>query len=623
MAVLRRTRAVAALGLTLAASAASSQTSNGPSKSYPATNHTVTPAPFQGEGKARPPVSDWRLEQQRRDRELADYLARKPVAYRWFADFPFGVSSGVPYIILRLLPKIAPQEWGSKENFLDVVGLFKDEREPNFPIARGFGWTGLARDDPFGAVDFAALSCGSCHIGRVRLDDGSLRYIDGGVNSQFNLVQYRVRVINTIKAMTEGAATPEEKLERATAAILAVLDKAHAEDRNFFYQDYAFGRRKFDAAYEEKQIQLFRQNAAELVKGFIGRAELELDSFLALLAKNYKGLEGPMTTGFGGMADATGVSSSFVFVARKARGESVDPDTLLPPAPGITDFMAVWEQEKRKVRWNADRTALIDGGGQWNGNIPIPMFRNLAAELTLGLGADTDLRVGAFAVDLLGGLPAPPYPFSVDMALAKKGEALFAENCAGCHKPHNGRVYDLGTDLGRAHVVSQTIAASARASFTKICSPTQTITMPPEGAEIKPCAEFEGVSLADRPQFAMADPTAHEGYNALPLGGVWAQAPYLHNGSVPTLYHLLVPSERPAVFIKGRLDYDRSLVGFSWREERGARQEDGYRFDTTVFPALSNKGHDKNVIEEGNSWKLDWSDDKEGAMAIVEYLKMF
>ncbi len=571
MAILRWMRAVAALGLTVAASTSSPQTSNESSKSFPATNHT---APYQGEGEARPAVSDWRAEQQRRDRKLVDYLARKPVAYRWFADFPFSLSSGVPYLIVRLLPEIAPQEWGSKQNFLDVVGLFKDEREPDFPIARGFGWTGLAREDPFGAVDFAALSCGSCHIGRVRLDDGSLRYIDGGVNTQFNLVQYRVRVVNTIKAMTEGAATPEEKLARATTAILAALDNAHAEDKNFFYHDYAFGRRKFDAAYEEKQIELFRQDSAELVKGFIGRAELELGSFLALVGKNYKGLEGPMTTGFGGMADATGVSSSFVFAARKARGESVDPEMMLPPAPGITDFMAVWEQDKRKVRWNVDHTALIDGGGQWNGNIPIPMFRNLAAELTLGLGTDTDLRVGAFAVDLLDGLPAPPYPFPVDMALAKKGEALFAENCAGCHKPHNGKVYDLGTDLGRAHVVSQTIAASARASFTKICSPTQTVTMPPDGEQIKPCAEFEGVSLVDRPQFAMADPTVHKGYNALPLGGVWAQAPYLHNGSVPTLYHLLVPSERPAVFIKGRLDYDRSLVGFSGvrREARATRR---------------------------------------------------
>ena len=39
------------------------------------------------------------------------------------------------------------------------------------------------------ARDFAALSCGACHVGRVRLDDGGIRYLDGGVNTQFNLVQ--------------------------------------------------------------------------------------------------------------------------------------------------------------------------------------------------------------------------------------------------------------------------------------------------------------------------------------------------------------------------------------------------------------------------------------------------
>ena len=53
---------------------------------------------------------------------------------------------------------------------------------------------------------------------------------------------------------------------------------------------------------------------------------------------------------------------------------------------------------------------LVDGGGQWNGNIPLPVYRNLAAELTVGLGADTDLRVDVLAEDLLrpGRLRAPP-----------------------------------------------------------------------------------------------------------------------------------------------------------------------------------------------------------------------
>lgn len=567
-----------------------------------------------------PSGGEWRAEQERRLKALDAYISRKPVAYRWFADFPFGLTDGAPFIILKLLPKLAPEEWGSADNFLDVAGLFIDGRDPTYPIARGFGWTGLARDVPSGAVDYAALSCGACHIGRVRLDDGSLRYLDGGVNAQFNLVQYRVRVENTIKKITAGAMTPEEKVERATRAILTALDQAHAQDKNYFYKNYSFAGRRFDAAYETRQIELFMQDAPAIVGKYLTRAGLEYVSLLDLVYKNYKGFEEQMTQGFGGMADATGVSTSMVYAAAEARGESPDPTTSLPPTPGITDFMAVWEQEKRLARWSPDHTLLVDGGGQWNGNIPIPIFRNLAAELTLGLGADTDIRIAAFSEDLLRDLPAPVYPFPVDLALAKKGAALFEENCAACHRPHNGKVYDLGTDLGRARVVSDIIAKNARDSFTKICPPTRVVEMPPSGDRIAPCAKFEGVSLENRADVSMADPATHEGYNALPLGGVWAQAPYLHNGSTPTLYHLLVPRERPAVFIKSRLDYDKKLVGFSWEPAQKLSRE-GYRFDTTSFPALSNKGHDKDVVEDGKTLKLDWSDDVPGAMAIVEYLK--
>lgn len=567
-----------------------------------------------------PGGGEWRAEQDRRLKALDAYISRKPVAYRWFADFPFGLTEGAPFIILKLLPKLAPEEWGSADNFLDVAGLFIDARDPTYPIARGFGWTGLARADPNGAVDYAALSCGACHIGRVRLDDGSLRYLDGGVNAQFNLVQYRVRVKNTLEKITAGAATPEEKTERATRAILTALDKAHAQDKNYFYKNYSFAGRRFDAAYETRQIELFMQDAAAIVDKFLKRAGLEYASLLDLVYKNYKGFEDEMTQGFGGMADATGVSTSMAYAAAEAAGQNPDPKTSLPPTPGITDFMAVWEQEKRLARWSDDHTQLVDGGGQWNGNIPIPIFRNLAAELTLGLGRDTDIRIAAFSEDLLRDLPAPVYPFPVDLALAKKGAALFEENCAPCHRPHNGKVYDLGVDLGRARVVSDSIAKNARDSFTRICPPARVVEMPPSGERIAPCAKFEGVSLENRADVSMADPATHEGYNALPLGGVWAQAPYLHNGSVPTLYHLLVPRERPAVFIKSRLDYDKKLVGFSW-EPAQALSREGYRFDTTSFPALSNKGHDKDVVEDGKSLKLDWSNDVAGAMAIVEYLK--
>ncbi|MFA6206729.1 MAG: cytochrome C, partial [Methylocystis sp.] len=91
--------------------------------------------------------------------------------------------------------------------------------------------------------------------------------------------------------ITAGATTPEEKIERATRAILTALDKAHAQDRNYFYKNYSFAGRRFDAAYETRQIELFMQDAPAIVGKFLTRAGLEYVSLLDLVYKNYKGFE--------------------------------------------------------------------------------------------------------------------------------------------------------------------------------------------------------------------------------------------------------------------------------------------------------------------------------------------
>ena len=59
------------------------------------------------------------------------------------------------------------------------------------------------------------------------------------------------------------------------------------------------------------------------------------------------------------------------------------------------------------------------------------------------------------------------------------------------------------------------------------------------------------------------DPTrvAPSGYVAPPLDGIWATAPYLHNGSVPTLWHMLHPKERPVVWKRTSDSFDHKRVG--------------------------------------------------------------
>lgn len=115
----------------------------------------------------------------------------------------------------------------------------------------------------------------------------------------------------------------------------------------------------------------------------------------------------------------------------------------------------------------------------------------------------------------------------------------------------------------------------------------------------------------------------HHGYSARPLSGIWAQAPYLHNGSIPTIYHLLMPKERPQKFVKSRLDYDVMKVGFSWQlsNAKSGNDTEGYIFDTNSFPTFSNAGHDKDIQDGDKIYKLNWSEDVAGANAIIEYLK--
>ena len=568
----------------------------------------------------KPAPDNWSDYQADQVQRKSDYLKQHWVAYDWFADFPFSETDGVPYILLKLLPVISKESWGSEDNFLDVVGLFKDSRMPGYPVARGIGFSAQTRGANHSNIDYASFTCAACHIGRVKKDNGEIEYIDGGVNAEFNIVQYRVRVYKTLEKIFANEVDETKQIQLAIDAFTNALDTVHEKEPNYFYQNYQKDHLKLDTEYEKGQIALFKQKAAEVIPKFVKRAVAEYKGYGALLEKNYGTYVKESLEGFPGMADATGISTENGYLAaQESTLGRMFAQFFLPSTPGITDFMTVWEQDKRKAEWDESHTTLINGGGQWNGNIPIPIYRNLAAQLTLGL-ENNDIRVSAFAVELLDGLPASVYPFGVDIVLAKKGEKLFEDNCAQCHQPHNGKVYtELGTDMNRSYVVNYLTRKAAIKGFSDICNPDTEVDM--AGKKQKPCTEFDGVSMVGKEDVIMSPNNQHHGYNARPLSGAWAQAPYLHNGSVPTIYHLLVPKERPDTFIKSQLEYDTENMGFKWDAKDSNKQSKGYVFNTKAIASFSNKGHDKDIKEDDYLYKLDWSDDKPGAMAIIEYLK--
>ena len=157
----------------------------------------------------------------------------------------------------------------------------------------------------------------------------------------------------------------------------------------------------------------------------------------------------------------------------------------------------------------------------------------------------------------------PAFPFPIDRTLAADGERVFAAECSRCHAPAGERmgqiipIDEIGTDRHRLDTWTEASAAAFNAT--------------PTGAPWR----FKGFRKTG-------------GYVAMPLVGVWLNAPYLHNGSVPTLSELLnPPAQRSPRFYRGYDVIDPIGVGFV-ANDSAAR--DGEVYETSK-PGNSAAGH--------------------------------
>jgi hypothetical protein len=187
----------------------------------------------------------------------------------------------------------------------------------------------------------------------------------------------------------------------------------------------------------------------------------------------------------------------------------------------------------------------------------------------------------------------------VDLARAREGKQLFAGHCAACHTSKNQRIYSassLGVDSNRTRVNTSVSRYGLAALVMEACRIYGLNHEGEPGADwCVPQGDWQArldEYFRDTPR-RVADGT--NGYKADVLHGVWAQAPYLHNGSVPTLGHLLCKDTRPSRFLRGNLNYDERLVGFEWAERPKTRYGPNdtllvKEYDTTV-PGKANTGH--------------------------------
>lgn len=298
------------------------------------------------------------------------------------------------------------------------------------------------------------------------------------------------------------------------------------------------------------------------------------------------------------------------------------------------------------VLWSAPHLDLV----QWNGSAPNagpgPLIQNVTTALAVFGRIDVLGRSGktgypsSVKMDNLGEiqkhlyeLKSPQWPESVlgsiDQDRASRGKRLYQNHCLQCHQISNRddakrklkatlvKVDEVGTDPqavnnflnSRANagpLVGQKAAILAGDVLTASSPTVDLVVHSAFGAILHHPLKAIHASLQGYHKVYKAAIDKHPNYyKARPLDGIWASSPYLHNGSVPTLFDLLSPAaERPETFWVGHGEYDPVKVGVEARQGSASS-----RFDTTR-QGNANSGHSYGTqLTEPERWDL------------IEYLK--
>ena len=518
----------------------------------------------------------WQEERSLRMDALNTYLSENQAAFDSFRTAPLAIKHdlsnfvGYQMLIFRLLPELFPQYWGTEEEQFSRFGLGPDPFDPDsfLPLGFGFSLPEAGGIDP--SVNYATLSCMGCHTGGVIDNDGELIRMVGAPTPQ---TMFTAATQGTINDPAFTAANIQAAIE--------------AKPLGWFYG--------FDPDYLDQEIkerELYK--STELTEFFMLQISVPANAVEAVLASTvdqytYNVPNPPLLSGMPGSIDVFSFSS-----ASSASAAGLDTTTdptleeALPPAPAPADIASVWKMSDH-YRY------------QWDFGIVNLYYREIAASLTVSGGDPQAVNMdnALSAAPFTDGLPAYPYPFDVSEKLYMRGEAIFQQACATCHFAGNPAVVDpveVGTSPNRAIVLTDFAESALIAQLREAC------VGEPE------CYQSDG---APYPDDEILDPPG--AYAQLPLNGIWASAPYLHNGSVPTLYHLLT-GDRPETFYRGNFSYDQEYVGFVWEE--AVDTDRALLFDTRK-DGYSNSGHTGLVYNGG----YDWSEDTDALWDLLEYLK--
>ncbi|MGE0191510.1 MAG: cytochrome c [Planctomycetota bacterium] len=313
--------------------------------------------------------------------------------------------------------------------------------------------------------------------------------------------------------------------------------------------------------------------AGQVIPG-LPNAHLALQSLVDDVAKTKRLLgrklvPSDLASSFLPFGETVGTTNAVVFSISLLRLRDANLDVV--PPRGIPrlphhdlDAPPWWHLERR-------RHLYIDGFAKPNHRALMQFLLVPQNGRNAVLAAEDDFRdIEAY----VRSIQAPRWPFEVDGEKAARGGKVYETTCADCHGTYGeGGAYPetlvpidvIGTDRVRLDALTVKDRTIYSTSWLTGYDPTGVRTDP-------------------------------GGYVAPPLDGIWASAPYLHNGSVPTLWHLLRPDRRPAAWRRDPGRYDEARVGLVIEEAPAPPATDDADarrrwFDTTKR-GKSPAGHD-------------------------------
>jgi hypothetical protein len=569
-------------------------------------------------------------------------------------------SEILPWILLTAVDVADP---GSTKPFvenLERFGLLPDlARDDGLPV----GLTVSSNPFTFG-MDFVGITCAACHVGELRHDGKAVR-VDGAPN-MFNMQLFYSQAIEALMATRSdrgklwralkrlgrqdygryGVAAPfvrpatlvyygtnvllhRDRLD-ARLELIAVI-RAAKEQRDPEHPTSGYGR--LDAFDGTRNFMFTRLRKADAGGNFeVNKANIvKLDA---------------------------AVKFPPLWSRKASPPEPVEAyrqqPQRFPPVWGFKDYD--W------VEWTINTNTVMERNftetlGAGAAVVLDPKRTASLFESSIPMRNMHDLEWLAYYID------PPRWPTAIfgeiKPDLAAAGEGIFRSRCAGCHEYGDDRRDPTGLIRLRGMRL-EAVGTDATVALRISCPIPDTgpLVIPPRSytaedsqllrdcAGVKAGMAFAGASFARTVQAAvdsikqkayaaagidaaqqrvmedldrrervtwrdtLLDTQPPQGpYAARPLYGIWAAAPYLHNGSVPTLYHLLLPPEqRPKTFALGGREYDPVKLGFAIATTCGQQ-------DCLVDTTRTGEGNG------GHLWGTDLAEDDR--MALLEYLKTY